>query len=51
MGRYVALGLPDGNYNVGDKLLVRIRRPYISEMPVCHSLGFAWAQVYITAIK
>ena len=51
MGRYVALGLAGKEYNVGEKYMVRIRKPFISEMPVCHALGYAWAQVYIAEIK
>jgi hypothetical protein len=51
LGRYVALGLPQVNYNAGDMLSVRIRKPVNDEIPVCHALGFGWGQVYIADIR
>ncbi|MBL7763991.1 MAG: hypothetical protein JNL23_11245 [Chitinophagaceae bacterium] len=48
---YIAPGLPKVNYNTGDRLSVRIRKPATGETPVRHAPGFGREQVYIAGIR
>jgi hypothetical protein len=50
-GRYIAYGLPKVNYQAGDKLWVKIRRPVNDEFVLCTTYGPGWAEVTITDVK
>ena len=51
MGTYIALGLPKVNYQVGDKLCVKINKPSGDQDVACTMLGISWAHVFISDVK
>jgi hypothetical protein len=50
-GTYIAYGLPKVNYQPGDELWVKIRKPAANELGVCTMLGPTWNWVTITETK
>ena len=50
-GTYIAYGLPKVNYQPGDQLTVKIRKPVANELSVCTMMGPTWSWVTITETK